>query len=237
MNKNHIICTAVIILMVILFAWFISLPDKKSSEDTTYQIPRIGQKLWTYHMNDRIWHNYDSKIDSNGSKEIIILQVQEVEDNGGYTSYHLLTGNMLIPKEDFNVGEGSREFLNDKKLYSYFPKNFEYYEIIFNGVNFKPRKLAEKEVSKLFKDFQIIKVSTLEKGTLTLDFSKRKNKFIILNDSGEDFYKYYIVPNESKKMEIGDFSNHFTVKDKTDIRIQRLEGCSKTYPCYEIKFK
>ena len=60
---------------------------------------------------------------------------------------------------------------------------------------------------------------------------------MIFNDSRDDFYKYYIIPNESKKMEIGEFSNQFKVKDKVEIKLQRLEGCSKNYPCYEIKFK
>ena len=149
-----------------------------------------------------------------------------------------MTGNAQVPKEPVLIGEGSQEFLVGKKLYSYYPKTFEYYEVLFNGVKFVQRKLSKKEVSKLLKGYEIIDVSTLEKGTYNLKQSKLHNRFVVLNDTGDDFYKYYIVPNDSKKMELGRFSNQFRIK-KSDvtIKIQRLEGCSKAYPCYEINVK
>ncbi len=40
-----------------------------------------------------------------------------------------------------------------------------------------------------------------------------------------------------KKMEIDRFSNQFKVSEKVEIRIQRLEGCSKAYPCYDINIE
>ena len=71
-----------------------------------------------------------------------------------------------------------------------------------------------------------------------MDFSRRHNKFAVINDIGDDFYKYYIIPNDSKKMEIGDFSDQFILKDNNiNIKIQRLEGCSKAYPCFDINVK
>lgn len=237
MNKNYILGVIIAFILIGLFTWFIYSSDKEAEEMNNAMMPRIGQKLWTYNMNAHAWKKYNQRTDMDDSKDIIILQVQEPVGSGGYTSYHLLTGNAQVPKEDVWVGEGSQEFLVGKKLYSYFPKTFEFYELIFNGVNFKPRKLSKQEISTLFKSYEIIDVSKLEKGTLTLGFSKHKNEFLILNDSGDDFYKYYIIPNESKKMEIGEYSNQFKVKDKVQIKIQRLEGCSKAYPCYEINFK
>lgn len=237
MNKNYIIVTGIILVIVGLFSYLLYFMDKKEEEKINSMLPRIGQKVLTYNMNERAWHDYNDKTDIDSSKEIIILQVQEPVGNGGYTSYHLITGNILIPKKDVLIGEGSREFIRNKKLYSYFPKTYEFYEIVFNGTNFKPRKLTEKEIQALFKDFEIIKVSTLEKGTLTLNYSKHKNKFMVLNDSRIEFYKYYVVPNESKKMKIGEFSNQIIVKDDVNVMIQRMEGCSKNFPCYEIKFK
>ena len=217
MNKNYIIVTGIILVIVGLFSYLLYFMDKKEEEKINSMLPRIGQKVLTYNMNERAWHDYNDKTDIDSSKEIIILQVQEPVGNGGYTSYHLITGNILIPKKDVLIGEGSQEFIRNKKLYSYFPKTYEFYEIVFNGTNFKPRKL--------------------EKGTLTLNYSKHKNKFMVLNDSRIEFYKYYVVPNESKKMKIGEFSNQIIVKDDVNVMIQRMEGCSKNFPCYEIKFK
>ena len=236
MNKNYILGTIIVLLIVGLISFLLVKSDDKAQKEASSMIPQIGQKVWTYNMNGHIWRNY-KETDPDSSKENIILQVQNPEENTNLTSYHLITGNAQVPKEDVLIGEGSQEFLIGKHLYSYFPRTFEFYEVQFNGVKFVPRKLKREEVSKLLKDYQIIDVSTLEKGTNTVKYSKLNNKFIILNDVGDDFYKYYIVPNDSKKMEIGDFSNQFKVKDKVDIKIQRLEGCSKAYPCYEIDVK
>ena len=237
-NKvRYIIGSVIALCIVAIFTLFLHYSDTQEKDINNSWMPRIGQKLWTYNMNKHAWQEYNKDLDDDDSKDTIILQVQEPEGNCGYTSYHLLTGNGQVPKEDIWVGEGSQEFLVGKKLYSYYPKTFEFYEIVFNGVIFKTRKLNKKEVQEIQKGFEIIDVSTLQKGTLNLKYSRKNNKYLVLNDSGEDFYKYYIVPNESKKMEIGQFSNQFIVKSKVSIKIQRLEGCSKAYPCYEINVK
>lgn len=236
MNKKYIIGSIIALFCIALFSYSIYFSDKKSEEQTNSMIPRIGQRVWTYNMNTHVWQKYD-KHDEDDSKEDIILQVQEPVGNGGYTSYHLLTGNAQVPKEDVWMGEGSEEFLVGNKLYSYFPKTFEFYEVIFNGVKFVPRKLSLDEIKQIFKGYEIIKMSALKNNSINIDYSKRNNKFIVLNDIGGDFYKYYIIPNDSKKMEIDRFSNQFKVYDKVQIRLQRIEGCSKSYPCYEINIK
>jgi len=232
MKKRYIFGAAA----VVIIAMFLVSLLFETKEDTKIQnsmMPRIGQKLWTYNMNKHQWSKYNES-DANGSKNNIVLQVQQLEGNGGYTSYKLLTANALVPKEDVWIGEGSQEFLSGKKLYTYFPKYFEYYEVVFNGVKFITRKISDKELPSVLKDYQIIKVSELHKGTINIRFNKLKNKYVIINDTGEDFYKYFIVPNDSKKLQIGEFSNQFVLKGKTTVKIQRIEGCSKAYPCYEI---
>lgn len=236
MNKKYIIGSIIALFCIALFSYSIYFSDKKSEEQTNSMIPRIGQRVWTYNMNTHVWQKYD-KHDEDDSKEDIILQVQEPVGNGGYTSYHLLTGNAQVPKEDVWMGEGSEEFLVGNKLYSYFPKTFEFYEVIFNGVKFVPRKLSLDEIKQIFKGYEIIKMSTFKNNSINIDYSKRNNKFIVLNDIGGAIYKYYIIPNDNKKMEIDRFSNQFKVYDKVQIRLQRIEGCSKSYPCYEINIK
>ena len=236
MNKNYVFGLIIGLIFIALFSWYLSFSDEKNVEKENALIPKIGQKLWTYHMNKHIWRDYN-KQDEEDSKDTIILQVQEPVGNGGYTSYHLLTGNGQVPKEDVWIGEGSEEFLIDKKLYLYYPKTFEFYEIIFNGVQFVPRKLKIEEVEKLLKGYEIIKVSELKKNKIQLKRTITNNKFMVINDGDINFYKYYIIPNDSKKMEIDRFSNQFKVSEKVEIRIQRLEGCSKAYPCYDINIE
>lgn len=233
MKKRYIFAAIVAVIVIFFLASVVFEVKDDEQVVQNSMMPRIGQKLWTYNMNKHQWRDFNEK-DNDNSKDEIVLQVQQTEGNGGYTSYKLLTDNAQVPKEDVWIGEGSQEFLSGNKLYTYFPKYFEYYEVIFNGVKFVTRKLSDKELTQLLKGYQIIRVSELQKGTMNIPFSKTKNKFVIINDADEDFYKYYIVPNDSKKLQLGEYSNRFTVKDKTTIKVQRLEGCSKAYPCYEI---
>ncbi len=233
MKKHYILGTVVFTISVLFFTSILYSLDKNEDKRIS-GVPRIGQKLWTYNMNKYEWRKY-SKTDSETSKEEIILQVKIPENNSSYDGYYLLTDNAQVPKENVFIGEGSQEFLRGKKLYSYFPKNFEFYEVIFNGVKFIPKRISDEEISTLFKGYTIIKVSELKNKNLEIPYSKKNNKFILINDIGENFYKYYVIPNDSKKLQIGEFSNIFTVTDKVEIKIQRLEGCTKAYPCYEIK--
>lgn len=236
MKKRYIFGAVVILLIIQFLVILLISPDENSLKKQYSVYPRFGQKIWTFNMNKHEWHNYH-KNDDELSKEEIILQVKGFEGNGGYTTYQLLTGNAQVPKEDVWVGEGSQEFLKGTKLYSYFPKNFEYYELIFNGVKFVPRELEISEIETLFNNYKIIKISDLINGNNTYKMTKKQNKFIVINDIGEDFYKYYIIPNDSKKMQIGQYSNQFSVSDSVEIRLQRLEGCTKAYPCFDIVIK
>lgn len=238
MNKKYIIAAIICFIIIGFLGWLIVLSDETQEKKEREMLPtKIGQKVWTYNMNKYQWREYQ-KTDDEQSKNEIILQVQAPEGNGGYTSYNLITGNAQVPKEDVWVGEGSQEFLKGKKLYSYYPKTFEYYEIIFNGVKFVPRKLSKDEIKTILKGYDFIYVSDLKKSTVSIPYSKRHNKFAVINDIGDNFYKYYIVPNDSKKMEIGDFSDQFILKDNNiNIKLQRLEGCSNAYPCFDINVK
>lgn len=236
MKKRYIAGVVGTVAVIIFLANILFSTDNNEGKLSNLNSPRLGQKLWTYNMNKYEWRKHTEQ-DNDESKEEIILQYQGTELDSGYTSYKLLTGNYQVPKEDVLMGEGSQEFLVGKDLYSYLPRTFEYSQVVFNGVVFVSKKLSVKEVSKLFKDYQIIKLSEVEKGDYTVLRSKHNNKFILINDGDKDFYKYYIVPNDSKKLEIEKFSNQFTVSDDVDIKIQRLEGCTKAYPCYEIKIR
>ena len=235
MKKRYILGVVVGIITILFFTSVLFSSDKDETKRNT-MIPRIGQKIWTYNMNKYEWRKY-SENDSDTSKEEIVLQVRIPEGKGDYDGYYLLTDNAQVPKENVWIGEASQEFLKGKKLFSYFPRHYEYYEVIFNGVKFVPRKLQDNEITTLFKGYKIIKVSELVKGTLEIPYSKKENRFVLINDIGDDFYKYYIIPNDSQKLQLGEFSNLFTVTDKVDIKIQRLEGCSKAYPCFEISIK
>lgn len=235
MKKRYIIGAIAALITIIFFCSLIfsSNNDEISSKSN---MPRIGQFLWTYNMNSREWHEYNNKVDDLESKEDIILQLGYPEGNGGYTVYHLTTENQQVKKDNFWLGEGSQEFLKNKELYSYYPKVFELYKVSFNGISFVSGKLSVDEIKKLFEDYTLIKVSELQKADVTLKYSKN-SKYMVVNDKGDMFYKYYVIPNDSKKMQIEDLSNQFKVFAPVDITLQRIEGCSKTFPCYNIHIK
>ena len=235
MRKRYIVGTVAAVAVIIFLVNILFGTSQDEDKINTLSSPRYGQKMWTYNMNKYEWRNY-SDHDDPDSKEEIILQYQGIELDSGLTSYKLLTGNYQVPKEDVRLGEGSQEFIIGKELYSYLPRSFEYNQIVFNGVVFVSKKLSVGDVTKLFKDYEIIKLSDVQKGEYTIKRDKH-NKFLLINDGDKDFYKYYIVPNDSKKMEIEKFSNQFIVHDDVDIKVQRLEGCTKAYPCYEIKVR
>ena len=235
MKKRYIIGAVAAIAVIIFLVNILFGTNPNEKKINNINGPRLGQKLWTYNMNKYEWRNYKESDDDN-SKEEIVLQYQGMELDNGYTSYKLLTDNYQVPKEDVLLGEGSQEFLVGKDLYSYLPRTFEYRQVVFNGVAFVTKKLSVSEIAKLFKDYRIIKLSDIQKGEYSVS-TEKGNKFILLNDGDKDFYKYYIVPNDSKKMEIEKFSNQFKVTDDVDIKVQRLEGCTKAYPCYEFSVK
>jgi len=230
--KKRYIFGALAAVIVIVFISNILFGTKEDTADKS-NIPRIGQYMWTFNMNKGEWREY-LKSDDLKSKEEVILQSGYAEGNGSYTVYLPVTGNQQILKDELWFGEGSQEFLQNKNLYSYYPKTFEFYQIAFNGVTFIPDHLTIDKISKLFRNYEIIKISDIKNNKNNIKYSKTKNKFIVLNDIGDNFYKYYIIPNDSKKMKIKDFSNQFEVSAPVDIKLQRLEGCSKAYPCYNI---
>lgn len=224
------------IFFVILFVLCIDVSDKSSLEKYSNDVPRIGEKLWTYNIKNHAWRNYsqqDYELDTN--KEII-LKIQQNQQNSEVTAYNIITDASDISVSDLFLSEGSREFLFGTKLYSYFPRTFEYFEIIFNGFNFTLRKLSTDEIAKLFNDYQIIKLSDFKNYKLDIKYTKDKQKYIILNDSNKNFNMYYIIPAKQDGIKIENFSNQFKVLTSGKIQLQRIEGCTKSYPCYEINF-
>ncbi len=237
MNKKYILGFITAAIPVAIFLCFFAILNEKSIGQEVFSVSRIGQKLWVYNINEKNWSIY-KKNAKNNPKETITLQMQEPVGNGGYTSYRLLVENEQILKDDILIGEGSQEFLVNDKLYSYYPKTFEFYEIIFDKTQFTPRKLELTEIKELFKGYNIIKISDFKNNQkISLNYNKKDNKFIVVNDGNINFYKYRIIPNSDKKIKFERFLNQFRVFGKVFIRIQRFEECSNNYPCYDIEIK
>lgn len=229
-----VVFTVITIFFIVLFAFCIDVSDKKKAKSFDDNIPRIGQKMWVYNINNHDWFEYN-KSDEDKKQEVIILQLQNDPEMPDVTSYYIDTKNIQVTTAPFFLSEGSKEFIISKNLYTFYPRSFEFSQVLFNGFNFTLNMLKPKDVLKLFKGYQVIKISDFDNYKLELKYSKKHNKYIILNDIGDKFYMYYVVPNSNDKLQIGKFANQFIVKDVVDIRLQRLEGCTKAYPCYEIK--
>ena len=232
MKKRYIFAILVVIITGIFITELLYSSKEPTTEQKTFNIPHFGQKLWKYDIKTNTWSKYENDENLPQSDDVV-LQIIAPEDNTSTTEYNVISHDESIASENLSLGESSVEFLTGKSLYSYSPRSFEYFAINFNGFKFVPRKLTEDEVKQLFNGYSIIKVSDIIKNDIKISLLKN-NKYIILNDIGEKFYKYFIVPNDSESLSIEDFSNQFQLKNKTKIKLQRLEGCTTTYPCYNI---
>lgn len=231
-----ILLAALALFFAILFTIGIDVSDKTPPEQISTQVPRIGQKLWTYNIKNRQWRNYNKKDYSLDKNNEIILQIQQDTQNPEVTSYNLISDNPDISVSDLFLGEGSKEFLYEEKLYSYFPRTFEYFEVVFNGFNFALRKLDQANIINIFKNYQVIELSEFKDQKLNLKYDKENSNYIILNDLGESFYMYYITSDDNSKIKIDEYSNQFKVLEPIKVTLQRIDGCTKSYPCYEINF-
>ena len=165
---KYIILALIAFFFVILFALSIDVSDKTNSNEISTQVPRIGQNLWVYNINSRNWRNYvkkDYRLDKNTE---IVLQIKQDPQNPNVTSYHLITENPDISTADLFISEGSIEFLLENKLYTYFPRTFEYFEVVFNGFNFVLRRLETSDILGLFSNYQIIKLSDFKNKSLNI---------------------------------------------------------------------
>ncbi|MBR1461149.1 hypothetical protein IJ596_05910 [bacterium] len=235
-NFKIIIFALLALIFILLFIFGVDVSDKTSSKNMSDKVPRIGQNLWVYNIQQHQWHNYlkhDYEIDKNNE---IILRIKQDSQNPDVTAYDLVTENEDVTSKNLFISEGSIEFIVGNKLYTYHPRTFEYFEIVFNGFNFVMRRLETNAITKLFPDYKIIKLSDFNNRKLDINISKDKQNYIIINDIGESFYRYYITTDDINKIEINQFSNQFSFNEPLKIKLQRFEGCTKSYPCYEINF-
>lgn len=84
------------------------------------------------------------------------------------------------------------EFLRNGELIAYNQNTLKFHRLYFEDGTFKPEKLNEEELSELFPECTIIRVSNFKDNEIKIKRPLfRDQKFLIMNDTNKIFYNYH----------------------------------------------
>lgn len=169
---------------LILFSLLIILPSY-ALEQIDYKNIKNGKKLtfdgsaWSQKVNKKSDNYFVKKVPEG------IMQFSE----------------FYSPQNKFVFSTGCQyEFLYKGKLIGYSNQDLKFYEFTINNEILEQRELQENEISEMFEDFRIIKISDFSTATNSLKIKKKKRhlKIILLNDTDRYFNNYAFTSNNSK---------------------------------------
>lgn len=113
---------------------------------------------------------------------------------GSYSEFYSPQGEFL-----FSTG-CQYEFIHKGSLIGYSNHDLKFYEFMLENGILNQRELTEDEVSELFADFKIIRISDFTTSTNSLRLKKHKKhlKILLLNDTDRYFYHYGFTSNNAK---------------------------------------
>lgn len=155
----------------------------------------------------------------------IVLTKKTGVGSGGYSEYY--KNDQLA----FTLGSNF-EFVSGPKLIAVHNNDLTFSEVVYNKGKFSEKKMSVAEVQAVFPDVKIIKISEFHKGEYTL----RKGLFetvrvLILNDVGDDFYRYSFRPSSVKKTDVAGL---IEISDMDDVEFSHYSNNNDLYPEYEI---
>lgn len=128
------------------------------------------------------------------------------------------------------------EFLDGQKLIGYNAHTLKFYNITYDGKKIVSDILPEGEIKKYFPDVQIVKISHFNNGSITLEkpWFKRKT-FLLLNDTGMDFYKYQFEHKPGNCYEL--IKGIFEVKRPQTIIYSHFASNDPLFPKLKIRVR
>ena len=105
------------------------------------------------------------------------------------------------PSGEFLFSTGSQyEFILKGRLIGYSNPELKFYEYTMDNGILNQRELGEEEITELFPEFKILKISEFTKSTNSMKLKKDKKhyKIILLNDTDRYFYHYAFTSNNAK---------------------------------------
>lgn len=127
------------------------------------------------------------------------------------------------------------EFLYNGKLIGYSGHLLKFFDLTFDGSNFKAVELTKDQVQTLFPDVKIIMVSEFENNEITIESPIfRKRAYMILNDTDRDFYKYQF---EYYKTENSYFKGIFETRFPRVFVYSHFKSRDEMFPILKINVK
>ena len=147
-----------------------------------YEYIKENQKIY-YNPKNGSWATEGQTTDD------MLLINKSFIGSGGFQEYYHWDGELAIGPET-NVG-----FITRGEFIAINSQDLKFYKYVFENDKFKSEPLSEKEIQKLYPDYQIVKVSEFKNNEINLNkkfFGKKK--VLLLNDTDKSFYKYNYKP-------------------------------------------
>ena len=154
----------------------LNIPYKNIKEESKL---RIENDVWTNKINKKE-QDYLIKLISDGS--------------GNYSEFYNSDGTFAFSTDC------QYEFLLKGDLIGYSNQDLKFYDFTYAEGKLNKRELTEDEISALFPDYKIVKISDFSTNTNSLQLKKEGHNFkiIILNDTDKNFYHYSFSSNNGK---------------------------------------
>ena len=154
----------------------LQIPYKNIKEESKL---RIENDVWTNKINKKE-QDYLIKFISDGS--------------GNYSEFYNSDGTYAFSTDC------QYEFLHKGDLIGYSNQDLKFYDFTYAEGKLDKRELTEDEISALFPDYKIVKISDFSTNTNSLKLKKEGHNFkiIILNDTDKNFYHYSFSSNNGK---------------------------------------
>ena len=154
----------------------LQIPYKNIKEESKL---RIENDVWTNKINKKE-QDYLIKFISDGS--------------GNYSEFYNSDGTYAFSTDC------QYEFLHKGDLIGYSNQDLKFYDFTYAEGKLNKRELTEDEISALFPDYKIVKISDFSTKTNSLKLKKEGHDFkiIILNDTDKNFYHYSFSSNNGK---------------------------------------
>ena len=154
----------------------LQIPYKNIKEESKL---RIENDVWTNKINKKE-QDYLIKFISDGS--------------GNYSEFYNSDGTFAF------TTDCQYEFLHKGDLIGYSNQDLKFYDFAYAEGKLNKRELTEDEISELFPDYKIVKISDFSTNTNSLKLKKEGHNFkiIILNDTDKNFYHYSFSSNNGK---------------------------------------
>lgn len=137
------------------------------------------------------------------SKTKCTWQMEFDENNYNFTKHYTIGSGGFSEYELNNVRYDTHstiEYIVDKKLLGYNPHTLKFSYITFDGQKFNNEYLSDSELQKYFPNTKFIKISEFKNNQIVI--RKRpfiSEKYLLINDTNQDFYKYSLTNGKDKK--------------------------------------